>query len=137
MPGNQMYFTNKIELSPYTQKNRLAEISRNYICTYHIPTISRVMSSITLDTEKLEITENTNPVTSENRRTFTRPQVSARKPQKWDVITTPMNPMALITPCSAVVISISHFAAGNTNAIFSASITTPSRENPVANKMKK
>lgn len=102
--------------------------------TYHIPTTNRVKSNIKLDTEKLEMIENMNPDNNENRKTLSRPQVSAMKPQKCDVSTTPIKPTALINPCSAVVISISHFAAGKTNAMFSPSIMTPKREKPVAKR---
>lgn len=100
--------------------------------TYHIPTTSRVKSNIKLDTEKLDIIENMNPDNNENCNTLSRPQVSARKPQKCEVSTTPIKPIAFINPCSAVVISMSHLAAGKTKAMFSPSIITPKRENPVA-----
>lgn len=102
--------------------------------SYHIPTANRVKSNIKLDTEKLEIIENMKPDNNENCKTFSLPQTSAIKPQKCDVNTTPMKPIALINPCSVVVISISHLAAGKTNAMFSPSIITPRREKPVAKR---
>ncbi len=105
--------------------------------TYHIPTINRVKSSIMLETLKLDNTENMKPDNNENRSTFNRPHVSAIKPQKCDVRTTPMKPIALIKPCSVVDISMSHLAAGKTNAMFSPSIITPNSENPQANRRKK
>lgn len=109
-------------------------LNNNKSSTYHIPTTKRVNSNIKLETEKLEIIEKMNPDNNENFKTLRRPQVSDIKPQKCDVSTTPIKPIALINPCSVVVISISHFAAGKTNAMFSPSIMTPNRENPVAKR---
>lgn len=90
-----------------------------------------------LETEKLEIIENINPDNNENCNTFNRPHVSAMKPQKCDVRTTPIKPIALIKPCSETVISMSHLAAGKTNAMLSPSIMTPNSEKPVAKRRKK
>lgn len=61
---------------------------------------------------KADKNEQTNPPTAAARKTFWRPHVSAKKPHKWLVKTTPKNEMALSIPCSWVVNSKSHLACG-------------------------
>lgn len=65
-----------------------------------------------------------------NRIVLFRPHVSARKPQKCELITMPRNATDEINPCSVVVIFKSHFAYGSTNAMLMFSIAEPIRTKP-------
>lgn len=62
--------------------------------------------------EKLEINEHTNPSQAATQRTFCRPHVSNKNPQKYDVDTMPRNETDAKAPCSAMLNFISHFAYG-------------------------
>lgn len=99
--------------------------------TYVKPTHKRVTINIVVFTDRLEIAENAKPVPSAKRKTFRLPHVSAINPQNCDVSTKPRNAIALIMPCSPVVRSRSHLAAGSTTAIFKPSKTAPSKANPL------
>lgn len=99
--------------------------------THVNPTQKRVTSSIILFTDTLDNALNAKPAPSENRNTFRRPHVSAMKPQKCDVNTTPKKAIALIMPCSLVEMLSSHLAAGSTNAILRPSMIMPSSAKPV------
>lgn len=119
---------------------------------YKNPTKNLSINSIILVVAKLEAIEKLNPQNNANLNTFKRPHVSDLNdekknffrssyifvitpthinPQKCDVNTTPMKLMALINPCSVVVMSMSHFAAGRTIAMFRPSIITP-KSNKIA-----
>lgn len=107
----------------------------NFKINYNNPTINRVAINILLEYEKLEIAENMKHANKFSLNTFCLPHVSVIKPQKCDVITTPIKPMELISPCCVFVIFKSHLAAGKTKAIFNDSIMTVIKEIPVTNKM--
>lgn len=59
------------------------------------------------------------------RITFLRPHVSAKKPQKCELITIPRNAIDEINPCSVVVIFKSQNAYGNTKAMLIFSMVAP------------
>lgn len=67
---------------------------------------------------------------ADNRIVLFRPHVSAKKPQKCELITMPRNATDEINPCSVVVISKSHFAYGNTNAMLIFSMVAPISTRP-------
>lgn len=98
--------------------------------TYVNPTRNRVANNIVLFTEKLDSALNRKPNSNENRNTFRRPHVSAIKPQKCELITTPTNATALMTPCSTLLIFSSHFATGSTYPIDMPSAVMPSNAAP-------
>lgn len=56
--------------------------------------------------------EKKKPLNAANDKTFFRPHVSARKPQKYDVDTIPRNDTDDRIPCCDIVKFKSHFAFG-------------------------
>lgn len=70
--------------------------------------------------------------TDANLIVFFRPQVSAKNPQKCELITIPKKAIDEIMPCSVVVIVKSHFAYGNTNAMEIFSMVAPIKTSPDA-----
>lgn len=103
----------------------------HFSLTYQSPTQNRVISSITLDVDRLDRAENAKPDPNAICITFRRPQVSAIKPQKCEVSTTPKKATALIMPCSVLLMFSSHLAAGSTKAMLRPSMMTANRDVPL------
>lgn len=98
-----------------------------------MPTISRVMNSIVVDTEKLDNAANIKVKQKQICNTFFLPKVSAINPQKCKDTTTPMWFTELSKPCCVFVMSKSHLAAGRTMDIFNPSTNIRFRARPKNN----
>lgn len=72
----------------------------------------------------------TSAQTAVRRIVFFRPHVSAKNPQKCDVITMPRNATDEIRPCSVVVIFKSRFAYGSTSEMLMFSMVAPIKTSP-------
>lgn len=81
--------------------------------------------------EKAEIKEKMNPPKAAIRITFCRPHVSAKNPQKYEVVITPRYDIEPKIPCSVVVKFRSHLMYGKTTLIQVFSKAAPKSAVPV------
>lgn len=98
---------------------------KNIQITYKMPTKNRnKIITVAFIANADNIAQISAPI-AVNRMVFFRPHVSAKKPQKCELITMPRNATDEINPCSVVVIFKSHFAYGKTNAMEIFSMVAP------------
>lgn len=103
------------------------------LATYNAPARNRNKMMEIVFIAKADENEKMNAPNAATRKTFRRPQVSAKNPQRCDVKTIPKYEIALRSPCSSVDKFRSHFAYGKIKPILVFSNADPNMLIPVQN----
>lgn len=103
----------------------------NIFGTYDAPAKKRQIIKMGVLIENAEIKEKMNPPKAAIRITFCRPHVSAKYPQKYEVVMVPRNDIEPKIPCPLVVKFRSHLMYGKTTLILTFSMAAPISAIPV------